>query len=172
MHRNTGLLVSVLAVIASLLVGIQIGRFMPMTVVTQTPATPTAAPTQTPAAKPLVYKDETCKLSVTYPSRLQVLESTTSGTIFTNPENDDESIIVICQNEIPRIPLAEDKIESRVLITATGATVSAQLYHDASPQDGKPIDKIIFTHPKTGMDVLIAGFGAVYQQMLSSITLQ
>ncbi len=172
MHRNTLLFVSFLAVVAAFLVGTLVGRNLPQsTTITVAPAsTPSAEPTK--AVKLLKYSDQTCKLSLDYPNTLEVLESSNSGTIFTDPNNEKDTILVICQSDIPRLPLSPEKIESVILPAPKGATVSATLYHDASAKDGTPIDKLIFTHPTNGMDVLIAGFGTVYTQMLVSLRLQ
>lgn len=88
---------------------------------------------------------------------------------MTSPE---ASIIVVCQQEIPRIALTPDLIESVIIRAASGsASVSATMYHDTSEKDGSKIDKIIFTHPKTTLDVFIAGFGPVYRQFIATLQL-
>lgn len=172
MHRNTLLTVSILAVIAALLVGIRIG----MSVQTSThsaPVTQIISPTAKPTPLPVyaTYTDKACDLSVQYPSNLQILESTTSGTILADQDDVNGSIVIVCQQDIPRVPLPPEKIESLVLTATNSASVSAILYHDASPKDGTPIDKLIFTHPRTGVDVLIAGYGTVFNSIIRTIKL-
>lgn len=169
MHRNTLLFVSFLAVVAAFLVGTLVGRNLPRSTtitVAPTPA-PSAEPTQ--AVKLLNYTDQTCKLSLEYPNTLEVLESTNSGTIFTNPNNEKDTILVVCQNDIPRVPLTPEKITSVILRTAKGATVSANIYHDTSTKDGTPIDKLIFRHPTSGMDIFVGGFGKVFDRLITTI---
>lgn len=171
MHKNTLLLIAILAVIAALLVGISVGRALTQSqTVEPSPTAPPAGGTLTPTPTRLV--GTTCGVTFEYPNTHQAMESTGSGVILTNIQNPENSIIIVCQEQIPRVPLTPDRIETVVLTAATGsASVSANLYHDASPKDGTLIDKLIFTHPKTGQDVFIAGFGPVFQQLLTSLKL-
>jgi len=159
-----------LAVIAALLVGFNLGRSFPKqdTEDTQPSPTPLTSPTPTIA----YLRATACGIAFQYPNSLTPIESSDSGTIYASTSDPDATVLVLCQNEIPRIPLTPDKMEARTLRAATGsATVSATLYHDASAKDGTPIDKLIFTHPKTGLDVLIGGIGPIYQQFIASISL-
>lgn len=170
MHKNTLLFSSMLAVIAALLVGFNLGRSFPKqdTEGTQPSPTPLTSPTPTIA----YLRATACGIAFQYPNSLTPIESSDSGTIYASTSDPDATVLVLCQNEIPRIPLTPDKMEARTLRAATGsATVSATLYHDASAKDGTPIDKLIFTHPKTGLDVLIGGIGPIYQQFIASISL-
>ncbi len=168
MHKNTLLFVAFLAVIAALLVGFNVGRSLSLTQVVQPSPTPFFSPTP----KPTNLTGSSCGVSYEYPNTLTAMESSGSGVILTNTQNPESSIVVVCQPEIPRVPLPPDKIEAITLKSATGtATISAKLYHDASAKDGTPIDKLIFTHPKTGLDVFIAGFGPIFQQLITSLRL-
>jgi len=170
MHKNTLLFSSMLAVIAALLVGFNLGRSFPKqdTEDTQPSPTPLTSPTPTIA----YLRATACGIAFQYPNSLTPIESSDSGTIYASTSDPDATVLVLCQNEIPRIPLTPDKMEARTLRAATGsATVSDTLYHDASAKDGTPIDKLIFTHPKTGLDVLIGGIGPIYQQFIASISL-
>lgn len=169
MHKNTLLLASLLAVIASLLVGFNVGRNMSQSAVPEPTPTPNLSPTPT-----LAYLTETsCGVSFQYPNTLTAMESSGSGLILANLTSPESSIVMVCQEEIPRVPLAPNLMESTSIKAATGtATVSATLYHDTSAKDGTPIDKLIFTHPKTGLDVFIAGYGATFNQLINSLKLQ
>lgn len=162
MHRNTLLLVAFLAVIAALLIGINVGRSLTKT--TQISPTPLPSPT-------IGYlQASSCGVSFTYPNFLKGMESSTSGAILVNTTNPNDSIVIVCQEDIPRVALPPEKIET---ISISGvASVSALLYHDTSQKDGTPIDKLIFTHPKTKLDVFVAGFGTTYQQLLQSLKLE
>lgn len=170
MPKNTLLFVSFLAVIASLLVGIQIGRSM-------SPQQENIAPSPTPkiTATPTLHfvNGSSCGVRFQYPSSLTVMEGSGSGMILANVTKPEESIVVVCQDDIPRVALPDDRIETKKILSTTGtASVSAKLYHDASQKDGTPMDKLIFTHPKTNQDVFIGGFGVIYTQLLDTLTLE
>lgn len=169
MPKNTLLFVSFLAVIAALLVGINIGRSLAPQQ-TATAPTPTPIVTQSPIT---LLTGSTCGITFQYPSTLTAMESSTSGVILANSKTPGDSIIVICQDDIPRIALTPDKIETMKILSATNAaSASAKLYHDASAKDGTPVDKLIFTNPKTGQDVFVAGFGATFNQLIGTLKLQ
>ena len=89
--------------------------------------------------------------------------------MFIDSQNASNSVALACQEEIPRPPLTLENIEEVTLISTSGASISGSLYHDASAKDGAPVDELIFTHPTTGLDVFLAGFGATFQQILSSL---
>lgn len=168
MHRNTLLLTAFLAVIAALLVGFNLGRNMPGSDSEGIMPAPIGSPTPTFA----YLSGEACGLSFQYPNTLTPLESSTSGTVLANADTPDESVIVICQKDIPASPLPPDKIESMTIRAASGtATVSAKLYHDTSEKSGSPIDKLIFVHPKTGLDVFVGGFGPIFNQIITTLKL-
>ncbi len=170
MHRNTFILVSILAVIAALLIGVNIGRNMGSNQRTESPS-PT--PVITPKPTTATITKSTCGIIFQYPNSLQLIESSGSGIILANTAKPDDSVVITCQEDIPRIPLAPEKIETFTIKSdTTGASVSAKLYHDASQKDGTPVDKLIFTHPTTQMDVFIAGFGATFQQLLATLKLE
>lgn len=173
MHRNTYTLVVALAILSALLMGIQIGRSMkpqqpepsPLTI-QPTPSIRLPIPTVTSNK---TYTDKTCGVSLLYPDRMEIIETSNSGILITNPKDTKESILVICQNDIPRVPLPPEAITSVTLNIGTVATVSAKIYHDSSQKDGSRIDRLIFTHPKSRMDVLVAGFGKTFDEIIQSI---
>ncbi len=168
MHRNTLLLTAILAVIAALLIGFNLGRTIPSDTKENIP-TPINSPTPTFA----YLSGATCGVTFQYPNALTPLESSTSGTVFASTTDPDTSVVVICQQDIPLAPLTADKIESMTIRAASGsASVSARLYHDVSAKDGSPVDKLIFTHPNTGLDVFIGGFGPVFTQFITTLKLQ
>ncbi len=168
MHKNTLLFASFLAVIAALLVGFNIGRNMPEEKSTTITPTPLTSPTPTIAY--LSYS--TCGVSFEYPNSLTPMQSSSSGVILTNTTNPETSVVVICQDEIPRVPLSPDKMEPMVIRQASGsASTSATLYHDVSPKGDTSIDKLIFTHPSTKLDVFVAGFGPIFDRVITSLRL-
>lgn len=175
MHRNTYLLVTALAVVAALIVGINVGQILKQPAPKTPDAASVVAPTPTPTIAPIVptaYRSEKCGFSLEYPSNLKKTETATDSAILTNPNNAKESIVIACQFEIPRPPLVDERIEFLVLESAsTSATAAARLYHDASAKDGTPIDELIFRNPRTGYDIFIAGFGPLFDELVASVKL-
>ncbi len=163
MPRNTFLVVSFLAIVAALVLGVNIGKRL------TNPPTPTLvttpAPSPTPTVIPLTtYTSKTCGVSFEYPAEFVKQEASESaGAIFADPNDIKSMIIFACQKDIPRVPLPPEKIETMQIGSA-----SAKLYHDASSKDGTPIDKLIFRHPKNGLDVFLAGLGPVFTRAVSS----
>lgn len=171
MQRNTLIFTAILAVVAALVVGVNVGKSMNSSAKTITPTTITPTPTVTPTR--ITYTNDLCGISFVHPSNLQRLDSTTSGTILTDPNKQEDSIIIICQKDIPRVPLAAENMETITISSASGsATLSATLYHDASAKDGTRIDKLIFYNKYKQLDVFIAGFGSIYNQAIQSIKLE
>lgn len=166
MHKNILLIVILLAIVAALVIGVNIGKNVPQDAAIIQPAT-TITPTTQP--KLISYTNPVCGISLSIPDNLEKLESSTSGVMFINTVNTGQSIVIACQPEIPRVPLPPEKIETVQLIATDGGTFAATLYHDASPSDGTPIDKLIFTHPTKNIDVFIAGLGDVFTSVLRSV---
>lgn len=158
MPRNTAVLVFFLTILAAIVVGVNL--FKPKEPIADiNPPAPVATPTQSV----LSYQNDTCGIQFQYPNTVNKLENT-SGALFSDPTSTTSAVIVTCQEEIPRVPLPKDKME-----TVAIGTYSATLYHDASPKDGTPIDKLIFTHPRLNLDVYIAGTGDLFGQIVSSL---
>lgn len=170
MHKNTLLFTAGLAVVAALVVGVNIGKSMRFSPISTVPII--VSPTSSPAPTLISYTNERCGITFTHPSNLQRLDSTTSGTILTDPKNQQDSIIIVCQKDIPRVPLEADQMEKLTIVSASGsATLSATLYHDASEKDGTKIDKLIFYNKFKQLDVFIAGFGTVYDNAIKTMQL-
>lgn len=160
MHRNTLIFIIILGAFAALVVGVNLGRN------SSQPATDQPSTSTTPAAK-LVTVD-TCGIQFSYPENLTKVDIQTGGATLFNPEKAGDTIVVVCQQEIPRVPLAIEKMET----IAIGST-SATLFHDASQKDGTPVDKLIFTHPTLPlMDVYIAGFGDTFNALIKTIQIK
>lgn len=165
MHRNTFIVILFLGIFAALVVGVNLGRSTVSQMQNQTPPlSPTPSVVVTPTPTLLSYSSSLCGISFTYPDNVAKVDIETGGVTLANEKNPDESIVVICQKNIPRVPLPKDEIE-----TVKIGSVSANLYHDASQKDGKPIDKLIFTHPKLKQDIYIAGTGTLFQTVIDSL---
>lgn len=165
MHRNTYLLVIVLAVCAALLIGINIGKRLQ-----KQPASPSAPiPTPTPTISTQIYMNTFCGFSLIYPASYTVLENASGSAILNNASDKTQSITLTCQKSIPRPALAADKVETLTIPATAGASVSAKLYHDSTARDGTPIDAVIFTHPTNGMDGFVAGYGDAFNAAIKTL---
>ncbi len=165
MHKNTYLLVSILAVVAALVVGVNVGKKLSLAPI-PTPA-PTAIPT--PEQTTELFTSTLCGFSLEYPSTFTLMESASGSAIMNHPSDKNQSIVATCQKDISGIPLPPEKIELLVIPSATGATISAKLYHDASAKDGTAMDALLFTHPTNGLDIFIAGFGPAFDAAIKSL---
>lgn len=168
MHRNTYLFVGILAVLAALVVGVNIGKkIAPAPSVI--PAGGSAQPTVTAAAAPQTYVDSVCGFSVQYGSGFSIQENASGSAVLTDPNDSGKSIVMTCQKDIPRPALTPDRIEQVTIRTTTGASVSAKIYHDSSSQNGTPMDAVIFTHPTSKLDIFLAGYGDASNSLLKTI---
>lgn len=166
MPQNTFIFVSILAVIAALVVGVNVGRTFSRTEEAIVPVALHPTPMATPTPMPMTYSNSYCGISFQIPKSFLILDTASGSAVLSNPADGRDSIIILCQSGIPRPPLSDDKIES-----ITIASVSARLYHDASAKDGTPIDKLIFRHPVKRMDVLLSGFSSTFQHLIQSLSI-
>lgn len=163
MHRNTYLVVSALAVIAALIVGVNIGRRFGESPVSVIPsATPTATPVSSATKS---YTSTYCKVTFDYPGTLTVLESASGSAAFTGPDADD-GMLLTCQKDIPRPAVARDNVEDVRI-----GSVAAILYHTQTARDGARIDSLMFRHPGTKLDVFLAGSADMIRSLLSTLHL-
>ncbi len=165
MHKNTYLLVLFLTILACLVVGVNLGKKIAKTpdAIQPTPVV-SLMPTTKPTPKITLYTNSYCGITVSYPDTLTLSESSDSGVSFTTQSG--KEIALTCQKDIPRPALPTEKTE-----TLSVASVSAKLYHDASPKDGTPIDIILFRHPTNGMDIYLAGLGQELVDFASTISI-
>lgn len=168
MHRNTYLLVSILAVIAALVVGVNIGRMaspssfpQPSTQVLVSPS-PSAVPSG-PQMK--TYRNSYCRVSFVYPDSFTELESASQAAAFRGPGR-GEGILLTCQKDIPRPSVTQENIEDIRI-----SSVSGKIYHTQSAKDGTVVDSLIIRHPTTKLDIFLAGSGQVFKDVVSTLTL-
>lgn len=167
MHRNTLLLTACLAVIAILIVLANITRSL-------NPPAPQAVQQvlPTPTITMLPYQNETCGVSLLYPSNLFVRDSIATTTAFLNAETPSQSVVLACEKNIPRAAVPPSSIKTVTIKSASSsATISAQLYHTTDAQNGSPLDELIFTNKKRGLDVYIGGFGETFQKIINTLQL-
>jgi len=191
--KNTYYLILFLSILAALIIGLNIGKGMqnketgnnatiapPQMTDTPTPS-PTASSvfqTSTESAqlksatsssevqKGKTYTNTACGITLSYPDTVTTEESSTEtqGVIFTNKSNPKDMVVLTCQKDIPKPPLSLQNIEDTMI-----GNVAAKLYHDTSQKDGTQVDALIFTHPKTKLDVFIGGYGQVFNTIIQSI---
>jgi hypothetical protein len=166
MPKNTFVFIALLAVFAALVVGVNIGRSLNKSPEIST-ETPIITPSLTVTPTPAVTRYTGCGITLTYPKTLTKLDIETGGAMLINSTDTKQSIAIACQKDIPKPALVSENIESLKI-----GSVSAKLYHDSSEKDGTAVDKLLFTHPKTGQDVYVSGFGETFTSIISSIALQ
>ncbi|MEK7141503.1 MAG: hypothetical protein AAB800_03080 [Patescibacteria group bacterium] len=168
MHRNTYFLVILLAVIAALLIGINVGRQFGSSEKLLTTVSPTPTPdssSTTKADSTTSYRNTFCKVAFDYPFPLTVLENASGSAAFTGT-NPDDGILLTCQKDIPKPALSTESKEAIRI-----GTIAATLYHTPSASPGASIDSLIFRHPGTKLDIFLAGSGEAFRKLISSITL-
>jgi hypothetical protein len=159
MHRNTFLLVLILAIVAALLIGVNIGKkFTPPI---EIGALPSPTPIPTPAIQ-TTFTSATCGISLTLPPGTTIAAEATNGAQFVSP--DSTVVLLGCEKEIPKLAIPADKIE-----TIQVASITAKLYHTTSTKDGMPFDALIFRNPTTEMDIYLAGLGSTFSAIIRSI---
>jgi hypothetical protein len=144
-----------LGIFAALVAGVNLGR-------QSSSYTPPSSPTPTPRAE--LLSTQTCGISFLYPKTLTKIDIETGGATFVNTEKQGESIVIVCQKDIPRPSLAPENIETRQI-----GTVSAKLYLDSSQKEASPVNKLIFTHPVLNKDIYISGSGEVFDELIKTI---
>jgi len=166
MHRNTAILVGILALTAALLVGIQLGKLTGFIPNPSPFPSPVVLTTPTPLPKLTSFRHQTCGLSFDYPDDYKLQQASDSATL-TPPNAVDpttQRIILLCGVDFPKPPLPAERIEE-----ATIAGRQATIYHDASAKDGTPLDVVIFSHPKNGLEVALFGFGEIFKKVIQSL---
>ena len=162
MHKNTFVLVLFLAIVAALLVGVNIGRKFSPPVEEIPSLSPTPIPTPQPQST--TFTNPNCGISLTLPAGTTVEEETTNSAQFIS--SDSSAVVFGCEKEIPKIALPAEKIE-----TVQVASISAKLYHTTNAKDGTPFDALIFRNPATSMNIYLAGFGSTFSAIIKSMTI-
>jgi hypothetical protein len=160
----------VLVVVASFLIGINVGRLIaknnaqvavsPNSQSTIVQASP--FPSTTPLSSSAILVKE-CGISFEADKTNFTINQASGAATVTNKKT-QEKISIACAGEIPRPPLPEERME-KIYIDGNQYT----LYHDASAKDGTPIDAVIFNHPTRKIDIGIFGFGEDFTQLLTTI---
>ncbi len=176
MHRNTYVVILFLAAFAALVVGVNVGKRLNQSA----PQAPTAASTSTtptpskaaPTEKIAILESEACGVSLVYPTTLTLMEGASGSALLMDEKEATRSVAIACQADIPRPPLVPERIETMMIRSTSGtASVSAKLYHNVSPKDGTLLDELIFTQPRTGKDVYVAGYGDVFDAIIKTVKL-
>jgi hypothetical protein len=181
MAKGTVIFLSILAVIALLLLGINIGKKIgtpSSSNITQTtqPTLYNSQPTvyvPSPTVAPTVanqstitnqnmstFTDSSCGYSFSYPGSFMRQETVNKkSAIYVDPNNPKNVIAATCETTLPRPPLSSE--------TVTLAGVTGTLYHDTDT-NGNQRDEIFVKHPTSGMEIVIAGYGEIFQTIRST----
>ncbi|MFC1647216.1 hypothetical protein ACFL1A_02940 [Patescibacteria group bacterium] len=163
MPKNTFIFVSILAVFAAIVASVNIANYYnPRN--NQIPQENISNVTPTPKIELTSYT--ACGMSFSYPDNLTKLDVGTGGVMLINTDDPHDSIAIICQDDIPKPALAQTNIENIEV-----SSVSAALFHDSTPKEGSPSDKLIFTHPTSKLDVMISGFGSSFDVLIKTLKL-
>ena len=168
MHRNTYVVVSILAVLAALVVGVNVGRkITPL----QVPETPSPTPSLVVSLSPAIqtFVNSSCGFTITYSDPYTLMDSASGSAVLNYPNDPTKSIVMACQKSIPRPAIAAENIETVFLPSKSGASVSASLYRNQSSKDGQPVDALVFTHPTKKTDVFFAGYGEAFNALIRTI---
>lgn len=163
-----------LTVIATLLIGINIGKKLSLsqgqplqTASSPSPfISPTLIPTVTASLQEGIslYRDVNCGYEFQYLGSYKQFSNEGFTSIqISDPEGSLPDLVATCQAEIPKPPLAAERIEAIVL-----DGVRTFLYHDTSQKDGSPRDEIIVKHPLKNLEIIIAGYGEYFNEATSS----
>ncbi len=182
LHRNTFIVFLALAIIATLLLGINIGRKITSlssaqpTVLSQTAATatpiataqPTASANASPSAtlgpevKLQPYRNAGCGYSVDYPASWQFEEFDIFGTNLVNSANPSEKITIVCASDLQ--PPTDSSPTREILLSA----VPAVYFADQKAADNTVADAVFAPIPDTDKTIVIAGKGTVFNTALAS----
>lgn len=192
MAKGTVIFLFILAIVASLLVGINIGKniklsqsirtsqplisnppptthspslsLTPIPSLTSSPSTSlTPSNRQASSTGITTYSNKSCGFSFSYPgSYINEKSVNNQSIILVDPNNPNDAIATTCATSIPRPPVSSDKIEA---VTLGG--VAATLYHDQT-QNGQSRDEVIVKNPNNGLEIIIAGYGSTFQSALNS----
>ncbi|MBI2616577.1 hypothetical protein HYW55_00405 [Candidatus Gottesmanbacteria bacterium] len=181
MPKGTAYLFIVLSALAFFLIGFNAGKILgpKNESITILPSPTPFPPTPTPSLLPTLplkestssgqvqgtstYTNRSCGFSFSYPgSYLNQKSVNNQSIILTDPNNPNLAIATTCAARLPKPSIGPENIE---IITLGGET--ATLYHDKD-EEGNPREDVFVTHPETGMEIIIAGFGAAFQSALST----
>lgn len=181
MAKGTVIFLGILALIAVLLFGINLGKKIGNPNLSQNPGVmPSVQPTEM-LPSPTVFipspteqvsysgqaittfSDNTCGYSFSYPgSFIRQKTANERSVVYLDQSHPQVSIAATCAPALPRPSLGPDRQEN---VTLGG--VSGILYHDVDPR-GIPREEIIVKHPVNGMEIIIAGSGEIFQTVRSS----
>lgn len=170
MPKNTTLLVIFLAIAAALVVGVNIGRkIAPVENAAVNPANKPQKQfisTPTPTVAFSKYSNSQCGVTFQYPQGLKTMEAADGNTIFIDQKNPGNSLILICQKQIPT---PKGQISNEEIIIGSA---SARLYKESS-SSGEPVAyHLLFTHPGNGLKIMISGLNQAFENIVNSLELK
>ena len=168
MHKNTKIVVIVLTVFAALVTGVNIKRqISPPPAETVPVPVPTLIikPTTEPTPEMLAYSDRKCGISFSYPKTHAIIEDENGDTQFLIIDRPVETVILHCQKNITPPAVSAENIRDYNI-----SSISAKIYTDVKPVQGKPAEKLIFRNPLNNIDIQISGAGEAFRLIIASIS--
>jgi len=176
MHRNTAITISFLAIIATLLIGLNLGRKLsgenlsasPQIALNPSPvlASPyisNASPaTNVAGTTSKTYLHHGCGISFEHPADFTIVEATNAARL-TAPNNENK-IDLVCDTSLAAPPVTPEKTE---IASIAGQMVT--IYHDQQVADTTPVDVVILTNTRMNLDIAIMGFGEVFNNLLKTV---
>ncbi len=164
MHRNTFFFILFLAVFAAIVAGINITRYVsPQTTTEPTQTASQITPALTPQKQTQWVTKETCDISFSHPAIFQSIDIGTGGITLVNTNNENEFLIILCQNT-PPVNKNMNATEKKQI-----GTVSAQLYAEQQENQRKTL---VFQHPSSKKYLYISGTIESFDEVLMSIQIK
>lgn len=165
MHRNTAIIIAVLATVAAFVVGLKLGltlstQELPTMQSSPSPIALLPSPSPRPLLKTFIHKN--CGVQITYPSDYQINEASTAA-ILTNSSTKDQ-VNLLCGENFPIPSLPPERTEQ-----ASIAGQLATVYHDTSTETNQPLDIYVFNHPFKSVQVALFGFGEIFETIIQSL---
>lgn len=180
MAKATLALLFVLSLVATLLLGINIGKKMEklqsMPIPSPTPQNLQISPPSVSTTPPITpnnvttsgnlttYTSYNCFYKATYPNSWRHVELDAKSVAFENPSSTESGrVAILCAQSVPTPSVPVDKIANYSI-----GSISAKLYHNFS-SDSTPLEEIIAPIPGKNMNIFIAGSGSVFSSIVKSI---
>jgi hypothetical protein len=170
MHKNTLIVVIILTVFTVLVAGVNILHWVSPSQNEKIPTTvmhePTVniTPIASPTAEMLSYADRKCGISISYPKTHSITEDANGDTQFLIIDQPVETVILHCQKTITPPAVTAENIRDYNI-----SSISAKIYTDVKPSEGKPGEKLIFRNPLNNLDIQISGAGEAFRLIIASI---
>lgn len=171
MADSTKRFVTGLAILAALVIGIQIGRNVATReyqALVKTDLSSDVNRSVKPTPEPyLAYLNPECGVAFEYPGGFKAVNIDETTTLFVDSGRSNLSFTLTCMDRIAKPVIGPEKTENLMI-----SSVSAALYHDTAPKDGSALERLIFTHPRLNLMVELSGSGTPFETAVSSLAIR